>query len=312
VTTLPPTELLEAVAPAVEPSAPLAAEEDEGRLVGPLANLPALEAALKAKGFPPLSRWWRRSLASFYRSKKRQLVVRVGRRGGKSSTLCRIAVLEALFGDHVIPPGDVGVVAIISVSRDEANQRLRTIKSILDALGVKWKPVEGGIELEGRPIVFKTFAASISGVSGFTCICAICDEVAKWRDSDTGANPATEVLASLRPTMADQPNARIFLSSSAMGRLDAHAVAFDLGATPFQEVASAKTWEARPELTEADCRALEPDFDIFNREYGNNPFDGSALSLYTESGLLDVTRKGVVSSISPHKTQRIGAATAGR
>src|ERR1019366_409857 len=182
--------------------------------VSAVAHLDALARALVARGFPAVSTWWLETLIRFYSSGRRQLVLRVGRRGGKSSTLCRIAVLEALFGQHIIPPGDVGVVAIISVSRDEAAQRLRTIRAILDALGIKYRPIESGIELEGRPVVFKTFAASVAGVSGFTCVCAIADEVAKWRDADTGANPASEVLASLRPTMATQPHARIFLSSS--------------------------------------------------------------------------------------------------
>jgi hypothetical protein len=260
--------------------------------VSVLDHLEPLDRALVAKGFPTISAWWLTALTFFYASAKRQLVLRVGRRGGKSSTLCRIAVLEALYGQHVIPPGDVGVVAIVSVSRDEANQRLRTVKAILDALGVKWRPIEGGIEIESRPVVFKTYAASISGVSGFTCICAICDEAAKWKDSDSGANPAREVLASLRPTMAGQPNARIFLSSSPMGKQDAHAVAFDLGDTAFQSTAAAQTWVARPTLTEAECRALEPDPDTFQREYGVVPFDGTTSSMFTEAAILSVTRKG--------------------
>ena len=179
-----------------------------------LIRLDALDAALAARGFPRMSPWWRATLERFYATDRRQLVVRVGRRGGKSSTLSRIAVLEALYGDHRVPPGDVGVVAFVSVSRDEASQRLRTIRAILDALGVEYRPTDGGVELINRRISFKVFAASMSGVVGFTCIAAFADEVARWRDADTGANPAREVLSSLRPTMATQPNARIFLSSS--------------------------------------------------------------------------------------------------
>jgi hypothetical protein len=240
-----------------------------------LRHLPTLERALVAKGFPEMSAWWRATVTRFYRSARRQLVLRVGRRGGKSSTLCRLAVLEALYGGHVVAPGDVGVVAIVSVSLAEAGQRLRTVKAVLDALSVKWKPCEGGIELVGRPVAFRVFAASVAGVVGFTCIGAICDEVARWRDADTGANPATEVLASLRPTLAGQAHARIFLSSSPLGTLDAHAVAFDAGESDFQAVAFAETWVARPTLTEAETRALEPDERVWRREYGAIPQSGS-------------------------------------
>jgi hypothetical protein len=74
-----------------------------------------------AKGWPALSAWWMETLTRFVTSRRRQLVCRVGRRGGKSSTLCRFAVAFALAYDcRSIPPGDIGVVAFISVSRDEA------------------------------------------------------------------------------------------------------------------------------------------------------------------------------------------------
>jgi len=260
----------------------------------PMAHLVALERRLQAAGWPAMTSWWVDTMTRFYASGRRALVLRVGRRGGKSSTLVRCAVLEALYGQHTIPPGDVGVCGVVSVSRDEANQRLRTVKAILDALKVKYRPIENGIELESRPVVFKVFAASISGVVGGTWIAAICDEVARWRDLDTGANPATEVLRSLRPTMAGMPNARIFLSSSPMGKQDAHAVAVDLGDTEFQSVAIAPTWVARPGLTQADCRALEPEDSTFQREYGCIPFDGSTSSLFTDRDLLAVTRTGAI------------------
>src|SRR5690348_2563921 len=90
-----------------------------------VVRLRALDEALSRHGFPRTSPWWMETLTRFYEGAHRQLVLRVGRRGGKSSTLCRVGVLEALYGQHRIPPGDVGVVAIVSVSRDEASQRLR-------------------------------------------------------------------------------------------------------------------------------------------------------------------------------------------
>jgi len=236
-----------------------------------LGHLDPMERALIRAGFPAMSAWWRDTLVRFYESGKRQCVLRVGRRGGKSSTLCRVAVLEALFGDHKVPPGDVGVVAIISTTRDEAAQRIRTVRAILDALHVSYRPIDHGIELADRPIAFKTYVASIAGVSGFTAIAVIADEVAKWKDSDTGANPATEVLASLRPTMATQPRARLFLSSSPLGPEDAHARAFAAGETDYQAVAYAPTWVAHPAITEAETHKLEPDDRVWRREYLAEP-----------------------------------------
>ncbi len=54
-----------------------------------------------------------------------------------------------------IPPGDIGVVAFVSTTRDEAGQRLRTIKAMLDVLGIAHRPIDHGIELVGRPIAFE-------------------------------------------------------------------------------------------------------------------------------------------------------------
>lgn len=258
----------------------------------PLDHLEALERALVAKSFPAMTEWWKRTLATFFASKKKQCVLRVGRRGGKSSTLCRLAVLLALFGEWTITPGDVGIIGFVSVSRDEAAQRIRMIKAILDALKVEWKPIDGGIELERKPIAFKVFTASVSGVVGGSWLAFFGDELARWRDADSGSNPAKQVLESARPTMAGQPNAITILSSSARGSTDTHAKLIDAGDTAFQMVATATTWEARPELTEADCRALEPDELVFKMEYGSIPYDGSESSLMAEADLLAATRKG--------------------
>ena len=171
------------------------------------------------------------------------------------------------------------MVAIISVKREEANERIATIKKILDTIQVKYRPIENGVALTDRPIAFRVYVASISGVSGFTGICIICDEVSKWKDADTGANPAREVLSSVRPTMATQPNSRIFLSSSPMGRLDAHAKHFDEGETEIQSVAFAPTWIANPTVSEARTHALEPDEDKWRREYAAIPLEGDEMSL---------------------------------
>jgi hypothetical protein len=244
-----------------------------------------VDAKLVAKGYPATSPWWRATIERWYRSGRRQLVGRVGRRGGKSSSLSRLAVVEALYGHHNVPPGDIGVIAIISTRLDEAAQRLATIASILDALGVPYKPWGNGvmgIRIVGRRVGFRVYAASVAGVSGFTGIFVLCDEVAKWKDKDTGVNPAGEVLASIRPTMATQREARIVLSSSPFGLLDAHYDAFEEGETAFQVTAFAPTWEANPTLTEDDTKAMEPDEGTWLREYAAIPQAEAETSLLTE------------------------------
>lgn len=238
-----------------------------------VVRLAELDVKLVAAGMPALSRWWRETLTRFLLSGRRRLVLRVGRRGGKSSSLCRLAVVLALWGGHVIPPGDIGVVAFVSVRADEAARRLRTITKILDVLGVRHRPMKDGegIELFDRPIGWQTFPATIGGVSGATCIVAISDEVAKWRDDEAGVNPASEVLSSLRAMLASQPLAVEVLSSSPVSVLDAHYDAFEEGETDEQCVAHAPTWVAHPAITEADTRLLERDPRKWRREYAAEP-----------------------------------------
>jgi hypothetical protein len=250
-----------------------------------LARYVEVDAKLVAKGFPPTSPWWMETIDRWYRSGKRQMVDRVGRRGGKSSSFSRLMVVEALYGHHDVPPGDTGVGAIISTRLDEAAQRLVTIQSILDALEVPYRPWGAGvmgIRIIGRRVGFRVYAASVAGVSGFTGIFVLCDEVAKWKDKDTGVNPAGQVLASVRPTMATQEHARIALSSSPFGMLDAHYDAFEEGDTPFQVTAFAPTWVANPTLTEDETKAMEPDEGVWLREYAAIPQAEAETSLLTE------------------------------
>lgn len=250
-----------------------------------ISRLRGLDDALALRGFPRITEWWLDTLTAFYESGARQGVFRVGRRGGKSSTMAKAVVCEALYGGHEIAPGDTGVVCFISVDRQEASQRLKMIRAILTALGVAFRPVDGGVELTDRPIVFRVHTASLSGVVGFTAVAIVCDEVARWKDADTGANPATEVLGSLRPTMAGT-RAHMFLASAPLGDDDAHARAFNEGTTDFQYVASAPTWVARPTLTEAETHLLEPDERVWAREYATRP-QGSAVGAF-DAELVDL------------------------
>lgn len=283
------TEAIEASKPAPELPRPI---------VSLLDALPEVEMRLAAFGREPVTPWWRDVLERFYAQSLRQLVLRVGRRGRKSETLCLVGVLEARWGNHPVPNGDVGVVAVVSVDLREAGERLRVIDSLLTWLDIPHKTTARAIKLEtieGRPdIEFRTYAATMGGVRGFTCICAILDEVAFWKDVDTGANPATEVIESLRPAMVAMPNARMFLSSSPLGMLDAHADAFNAGDGGGQMVAFAPTWVANPSVTEEATRFLCVNEQRWSREYGAIPMEGTEESLLSSAMLDRCTRTGNV------------------
>lgn len=264
-----------------------------------------LEDAWVRAGGAGLSAWWREWAESW--GERRCEVVRVGRRGGKSSMIARLAVSELLWGEHDVPAGDTGVVAIVSVDRREAAGRLRTIAAMLDALGVTDGRRDRADDITVRGRAVRVFTASVGGVSGFTSIAALGDEVCKWRDTDGVAN-ARDVISSLRPTMATQRNAVMGLFSSPWIAGDAHADLFERGDTDGQRVAWAPTWVANPSI--GDCpvcaakhgtmceheterravaRAMtrrdEPDEVEWRREYEAVPMQGDAETMFGEDAI---------------------------
>jgi hypothetical protein len=240
-----------------------------------LAALNRIDAVLVAAGFPQTSPWWKAELRRFLTSGRRRWVIRAGRRAGKSSTLCRLAVAVALAGGWSVPPGDVGIIAFVSIDRDEARSRLRTIASILRALSVGFTERGDEIELSDRPCVFKVKTCSVDAV-GFTAIAIIGDEVARWESRESSANPAAEVLGSLRPALATQAAGFEVLSSSPWGVDDVHHALFEAGTDAHQVVSFAPTWVANPTISEARTHELEPDERVWSREYAAIP--GATLS----------------------------------
>lgn len=235
----------EGTAEVVAPAAPMrdvspvwsAARAEAAKLApGPLGLLLWLDGKLAAKGFPAMSPWWRSTIGAFYASGKRWLIVRVGRGGGKSTTLVRVAGCEALFTDRVIPPGQRWVWPFISASTTDAKRRVVELQQIFQAIGVdasvKVPHGQPTIELDdvaGQPVAFVSIASTIAGVSGPSAIGATIDEEAKLRDARANVNPATEILASLIQTFRARAGIRAIRCSSAWTNEGSHANAIEEG-----------------------------------------------------------------------------------
>lgn len=101
-----------------------------------------VEARCVEAGGWPLSPWWLATLGEVGRLR----VYRVGRRGGKSSTLVRVAVADALAAPR--PSfGDVGIYAVLSAKREQAADRLRTAREVLQACGIDDRGTSTAIRL---------------------------------------------------------------------------------------------------------------------------------------------------------------------
>ncbi len=249
---------------------------------------PNLPPALKP--WPPMSDFWRKVVARAYFFGKPEVVCRVGRRGGKSSTMCRVAVYEALLGDHKDSAGERAYFAIISAEKGQAKERLIMCSRILAVLGIECKPTQELIDLPAVNRGIRVFTASVQGVVSFTCIGAMCDEEAYWKDKDSGANPAPQVLANLRPTTATQPNAKIWHISAPYSVFDTHYEAFEKGTNQFQTVFFAESWVANPSLSIERTKLLEPDEPTWLCQYAAIPMP-SEEDAFFPSDLVDAARQ---------------------
>ncbi len=248
-----------------------------------IKRLDAMDVVLVQHGFHDASPWWRKERARFIRALKgrrdergrgaavRRWVLRVGRRGGKSSMLARIAVAWALWGTWFVPTGDIAVVGFISKDRDEASARLRTIAAILDALGVAYEPRGDEIELVGKGVCFRVLTCTVAGVVGATLILLIGDEMAHWESREDRANPADRVMGASRPAMATQPWAFEIDSTAPWGADDYHSTLFNAGDNGTQIVSHAATWTANPSISEQDTHDLEQDPKLWSMNYAAIP-----------------------------------------
>lgn len=205
---------------------------------GPFGFLLWTDQRVTDRGLPPMSTWWRQSLGLFYRSGKRWGIFRVGRGGGKSTTLVRVAACEAVFANRQIPPGQRWMWPFLSVEQADAARRIIELQTVLRCMGIytEIKKVSNRLTVElmdinGQQIEFISIAATIAGVSGPTTIGATIDEEAKLRDKVKNVNPSTEILISLMQTFRAREGVRAIRCSSAWTDGSSHAQAIDEGDT---------------------------------------------------------------------------------
>lgn len=130
----------------------------------------------------------------------------IGRRGGKSSTIARIAVFEALYGSHgiALEPGQVGTFAVVCPKREQAKETIGYVSGLCGLPQVR--PFLAG-DPTAESVVFKT-SVRISVMTcdavtarGFTYVGLIADELAHWPDDDA-AQSDKHILDAILPGLA--------------------------------------------------------------------------------------------------------------
>lgn len=79
---------------------------------------------------------WMRSFEGYYASRKLIMLMRKGLRAGGSSSAGPVLTRCALFARRNLDAGTIGVIPIMSASRDEADGRFVTIRAVLRACGL--------------------------------------------------------------------------------------------------------------------------------------------------------------------------------
>lgn len=209
----------------------------------------------------------------------------VGRRGGKSRFLALVAAFLAAFCDWsaFLAPGERAVIVIIAADRKQARAiwgYLVAFLSIdlLDGLIVRETADE--IELS-TGITIEIATCSYRTVRSRTILAALADECAFWASED-GSNPASEVIAALRPAMATVDGSMMLVASSPYSKsgplYDTYKRYFGKADGPL--VWKAPTWTMNPRL-QRDGWVIREAYDrdelAANAEYGGefrNDVDG--------------------------------------
>ncbi|MCW2078286.1 UNVERIFIED_ORG: hypothetical protein M2193_000461 [Bradyrhizobium japonicum] len=152
----------------------------------------------------------------------RELVLVIGRRGGKSRILALIAVWLACFHDYrqYLDEGELGVVQVLAADKEQARVILRYVKGFIKKVPMLARMIERdtnvGLELSNS-ISIEITTSSYRAVRGRTVVAALCDEIAFWQ-SDDSANPDAEVVNAIKPGMATIPTSMLLLASSPYAR----------------------------------------------------------------------------------------------
>ncbi|MER9659019.1 hypothetical protein [Mesorhizobium sp. M0159] len=142
----------------------------------------------------------------------------VGRRGGKTRSMSVLsAYLSALCDwSDLLVPGERGKLPYLAASQKQAAVAFGYAAAIFEQVSLLRAMVknetketielDNGIDLEIR-------AASFRGLRGITAIGAICDEISFFRTAEDSANPDSEILTALRPSLATTNGPLIAISS---------------------------------------------------------------------------------------------------
>lgn len=208
------------------------------------------------------------------REQASEAILVIGRRGGKSFVLATIACYLAAFRDWTpfLSPGERATIMIVAADRKQARVIIRYCQGLLAATPLLKRTVaaerQESIDLKNR-VTIEVHSCSFRTVRGYTCAAVLADEVAWWRtDDDTSANPDSEIIAAIKPTMATVTGGLLLVASSPYAR---KGYLFEQWQRHFGKPGGPLVWQA-------DTRTMNPTVPeaFIASEYEKDPVSASA------------------------------------
>jgi hypothetical protein len=110
---------------------------------------------------------------------------------------------------------------ILAADRRQARTIMRYCLGLLKAVPMLRQIVVGEtretISLRNN-LIIEVHTASFKTVRGYSVVAALCDEIAFWETAEDAADPDTEILNALRPSMATVPGSILLAASSPHAR----------------------------------------------------------------------------------------------
>ncbi|MGO9681938.1 MAG: hypothetical protein ACLPTZ_04945 [Beijerinckiaceae bacterium] len=173
----------------------------------------------------------------------------------------------------MLAKGERGIVLCIGADTKQAAVQRRYIEGVFDASPMLSSLVASktadGIELLNS-ISIEVRAANFRRLRGVTCVAVIATEAAFWLN-ETSANPDTEILNAVRPSLATTGGPLLIITTPYAQRGEVYTIYrrhFGAKGDPLVLVAQGASREFNPTLSERVVeRALERDPAVASAEY---------------------------------------------
>jgi hypothetical protein len=152
-----------------------------------------------------------------FSSPLRELWLWIGRRGGKSRIIAMLAVFLATFGSYpMLAPGEMGTILLTSPTAKQSRALLLYVLGFLHSVPMLARMIvretDDSVELTHN-VIIECRAPVPGNIRGSTVIAGLVDECA-YLPQETSANPDSELLAALRPSMSTIPDSILICSST--------------------------------------------------------------------------------------------------